>query len=415
MRRAAQGAWLEVQGHALARPGGRGTIDVQPASQEEALKVTRFGCAGWARSTAGWLLAGMMVLVLAGCSGDAVLAAYLSANREAMARPAATTPNLMQFVVQPGSTARTIAENLQNAGLINDARLFEAYVRVNGLSGALQAGTYTLSPNMTPLEIAKTLQHAVAPSIDVTIPEGWRLEQTADRLSASGVLDGAEYRRLASDPTWRPTDDSTAPGANAYTFLNARPAQATLEGYLYPDTYELQKEHATAEDLLRRQLDNFAKLAAPAYAEAASDGSTQLSLHEVVTLASIVEREAVLDEERPIIAGVYLNRLAAGMKLEADPTVQYAMGYQAATDQWWKTPVSLDEYGQVDSPYNTYLHEGLPPGPIASPGIASIRAVLHPDKHEYLYFVALPDGSGRHAFSRTYEEHLENVRRYRGQ
>jgi len=132
----------------------------------------------------------------------------------------------------------------------------------------------------------------------------------------------------------------------------------------------------------------------------------------VLTMASIVEREAVVAEERPAIAGVYLNRLAAGIKLEADPTVQYAMGYQPATDQWWKTPVFLEEYSSVDSPYNTYLYPGLPPGPIANPGLSSISAVLQPADHEYLYFVALPDGSGRHVFATTFEEHRVNVQKY---
>jgi UPF0755 protein len=375
----------------------------------------RFDRAGSAGRIAGWLAVGGILLALAACSNDQLLAAYLAGNQDALRHPAATIERPMQFVVQPGSTARKIAENLQNAGLITDARLFEAYVRVNGLASNLQAGVYTLSPSMTPVEIAETLQHAVAPSISVTIPEGWRLEQTADWLSASGTLDGEEYRRLASDSGWRPAADGGSSAPAAYNFLDLLPTGATLEGYLYPDTYELTKERATAQALLSRQLDNFARLVMSDYEQAVADGSTDLSLHDVVTLASIVEREAVIDDERPVIAGVYLNRLADNMKLEADPTVQYAMGYQAATGQWWKTPVSLDEYGQVESPYNTYLHNGLPPGPIASPGIASVRAVLHPAQHDYLYFVALADGSGRHAFSRTYEEHLENVRRYQGQ
>jgi peptidoglycan lytic transglycosylase G len=354
-------------------------------------------------------------MALTGCSGDQLLSAYLAANREALQRPAATAPRPMQFVVQPGTPARRIAENLQNAGLINDARLFEAYVRVNGLADDLEAGAYTLSPHMTSVEIADSLQHAIAPSITVMIPEGWRLEQTADSLTASGTLDGAEYRRLASDPGWRPKGNEDSQEPTPYSFLDSRPAGATLEGYLYPDTYQLLREGATAAALLTRQLDSFGRQVAPLYAKAKAEGNTELNLHEVVTLASIVEREAVLDVERPAIAGVYLNRLAKGMKLDADPTVQYAMGYQAAAKQWWKTPVSLEEYGGVESPYNTYTYEGLPPGPIASPGIESIRAVLYPAKHDYLYFVALPDGSGQHAFSRTYEEHLENVRRYQEQ
>jgi peptidoglycan lytic transglycosylase G len=363
----------------------------------------------------GLLLVGTLTLGVASCSSDQLLSAYLSANRQGLQQPASATPHPTQFVVQPGSTARAIAENLQNAGFIADARLFEAYLRVNGLAEKLQAGAYTLSPSMTPVEIAKTLQRAIAPSITVTIPEGWRLEQTADALTSAGTVDGSEYLTVASDSAWRPQADEGSQEPVSYDFLDALPPGASLEGYLYPDSYQLLKEHATAADLVSRQLQNFARLAAPAYAQAVAEGTTPLSLRDVVTLASIVEREAVLDEERPIIAAVYLNRLKEGMKLDADPTVQYAMGYQAATGQWWKTPVSLDEYSQVDSPYNTYLYEGLPPGPIASPGIQSIRAVLHPAQHDYLYFVALPDGSGRHAFSRTYEEHLENVRRYQGQ
>ncbi|OUC09003.1 hypothetical protein RY27_05590, partial [Litorilinea aerophila] len=197
-------------------------------------------------------------------------------------------------------------------------------------------------------------------------------------------------------------------------FLQGRPAGASLEGYLFPNTYEIPAVDGRAEDLLIRQLDTFAAQVVPAYEEAVAAGATDLALYEVLTLASIVEREAVVPAERPAIAGVYLNRLAAGMKLEADPTVQYAMGYQPETGQWWKTPVFLEEYAGVDSPYNTYLYEGLPPGPIASPGLDSVRAVLYPEAHDYLYFVALPDGSGRHVFANTFEEHAENVRRYLG-
>ena len=168
-------------------------------------------------------------------------------------------------------------------------------------------------------------------------------------------------------------------------------------------------------DVLTRQLDTFAERVVPLYEEARAKGTTDLSLHEVLTLASIVEREAVVREERPTIAGVYLNRLAGGIKLDADPTVQYAMGYQPASGQWWKTPVTLDEYSTVNSPYNTYLNTGLPPGPIAAPGLSSIEAVLNPEKHNYLYFVALPDGSGRHVFAETYDEQLQNVAKYMGQ
>jgi UPF0755 protein len=143
-----------------------------------------------------------------------------------------------------------------------------------------------------------------------------------------------------------------------------------------------------------------------------------LTFYEVLTLASIVEREAVLDEERPTIASVYLNRLNNSRNyLESDATAQYAMGFQADSGQWWKTPVTLDELTAAESPYNTYLNPGLPPGPIANPGIASIEAVLQPAQTDYLFFVcARPNcEGGNHVFAKTYEEHLRNVKNYYGQ
>jgi len=346
-------------------------------------------------------------LVLAACTGDTVLSAYLETNRAKLEQPASTEPSPTQFVIQPGQPARTIAENLANAGLITDARLFEAYVRGNGLASSLQAGAFQLSPSMTIPEIAESLQRAVAPEFVVRVGEGWRLEQTADYLTQKTPLDGADYRRRAE------TGDLAGLDTSGYEFLDLRPAGASLEGYLYPDTYRLPAEGATVLDLLGRQLDKFAEQVLPFWREAEAKGTTELTLHQALTLASIIEREAIADAERPMIAGVYLNRLARKMKLQADPTVQYAMGYQADTGRWWKTPMNLDEYASADSPYNTYLYPGLPPGPIANPSLKSILAVLEPARHDYLFFVAEPGGTGRHAFARTYEEHLKNVERYR--
>ena len=138
-----------------------------------------------------------------------------------------------------------------------------------------------------------------------------------------------------------------------------------------------------------------------------------LNFYQVLTLASIVEREAVVAEERPIIASVYLNRIKKYMYLQADPTVQYAMGFQPESGQWWKTPVTLEEYQNVNSPYNTYLYPGLPPGPICSPGASSIVAVLQPAQTSYLFFLARGDGT--HVFAETWEEHQRNVQQYQGQ
>ncbi|MBK8047683.1 MAG: endolytic transglycosylase MltG [Anaerolineales bacterium] len=357
----------------------------------------------------------LAVGLLAGCTylGEPGLSVYLRLHRGELEQQARTDGESIRFTVEPGASARAIAENLANRGLILDPTLFEAYVRINGLDNKLEAGVFTLAPSMTLLEIVDSLQNAEVPSVTITIPEGWRFEQTADYLEETGVLaatgGGASYRDLAQSGAVADLDPEK------YAFLRSRPQGATLEGYLYPETYQLPQEGATAADVILRQLDTFAERVAPLYLEARAAGKTRLSLYEVLTVASIVEREAVIAAERPAIAGVYLNRLQEGTLLNADPTVQYAMGYQQETGQWWKTPVLLEEYGAVDSPYNTYLYAGLPPGPIAAPSLGSIKAVLEPDTHNYLYFVALPDGSGRHVFATTFEEHQVNVQRYSGQ
>ena len=352
------------------------------------------------------------MLFLSGC-GDMMQRVYLQGRTAQINEAVSAEETPHRFVVESGTTARQIGQDLAAAGLINDARLFEAYVRVNGLATTLEAGTFILTPSMTMAEIVAMLQEAEAAAVTVTIPEGWRLEQIADYLDAAAVFSEPTQMALYRSQTVAGTLTQLA--SSDFPFLQSRPPGASLEGYLFPDTYEIPAEGALADDLLRRQLETFGLRVVPRYEAAVSSGATDLSLHEVLTLASIVEREAVVPAERPAIAAVYLNRLASDMRLEADPTVQYAMGYQPATGQWWKTPVFLAEYSAVDSPYNTYLYAGLPPGPIASPGLSSIEAVLNPDDHDYLYFVALPDGSGAHVFSTTFEEHSENVRRYLGQ
>lgn len=352
-------------------------------------------------------------LLLAGCTGDSAMSVYLEANRAQLSQPAGSNPAPVTFVVPPGATGKAIAQELQTAGLITDAMLFEAYVRAGGLGGQLEAGEYTLNPTMTIPQIAATLLHATAPSTVVTVRPGWRLEQTADYLNSAGIADGEAYRVAAQTAD---LSSLSAEERQKYSFLQFLPAGQSLEGYLYPDSYQIPRDGARAADLLQRQLDEFEARVMPAYWEAAAtQGAGVLDLHQVLTVASIVEREAVLDEERPIIAGVYLNRLANDMRLEADPTVQYAMGYQPASGQWWKSPVYLEEYSSVISPYNTYLNAGLPPGPIAAPRLSSILAVLYPAQHDYLYFVAEPGGTGRHVFSRTFEEHLQAVEQYRDQ
>ncbi len=375
-----------------------------------------------------WLIA-VSILALVGCTREEILYDHLDENRTALYVSASDDDGAVSFEIDVGTPARAISENLAAAGLILDPELFEAYVRSIGRAQELKAGSFLLRANMTPVEIAEVLLSDQAPGVQITIREGWRLEQVADALEAEGVVSGSMYRRIAeltdvgaliaelSAATAAQQGDSASccAGADArWPFLASRPEGVTLEGFLFPATYQLPLAAPSADQLIARQLDAFADRIVTAHQQAEAAGANPPSLYKALIMASIVEREAVAAEDRPVIAGVLFNRLAAGMLLEVDATVQYAMGYQPASGQWWKTPVFLEEYQGVHSPYNTYKHAGLPPGPIASPGEDSFRAVLYPERHGYYYYVAAGDGSGGHVFAETYAEHLENVRRYLG-
>jgi UPF0755 protein len=197
--------------------------------------------------------------------------------------------------------------------------------------------------------------------------------------------------------------DAAHGSAIGFSFAEDIPDPPSFEGFLFPDTYYLDPE-ATAIDVTHEMLANFdQQVTAELRAGFARQG---LSLFEGITLASIVEREAVVGDEKPTIASVFLNRLASSMTLDADPTVQYALGQHEGG--WWKAPLSFNDL-EIDSHYNTYRYAGLPPGPIANPGLESLEAVAFPDQTNFLYFRALCDGSGRHAFARTFEEHLANA------
>lgn len=323
----------------------------------------------------------------------------LQSRADEINSPASDDATEVDFTIEPGESALAVAQKLESEGLVSDANLFRQFLRYNKLDSSLEAGDYRLRANMNMMEIGQALQKAIVKEVVITIPEGWRAEEIADMLTEKGVMDGDAFLQTVKEGT-----------AVENNILFDRPSGKSYEGYLFPDTYRLA-ENSTPEDLIQRMLNNLAsKLPANAIELAASKG---LKIYDVLTVASIVEREAVFDDERPIIASVYLNRLQQGMYLQADPTVQYAMGYQPDSGQWWKTPVTLEEYSQVESSYNTYLNPGLPPGPIANPGINSIVAVLQPADTNYLFFVAYDEG--RHVFAETYEEHQKNVAVYQGQ
>lgn len=340
---------------------------------------------------------------------DSLIGLYLRVQQPALAAAAGTGTQPVPFTIELGETATSVAERLQQMGLISDAGLFRLYMRYNGIDQRIEAGDFELAYSMTMPEVAQALQNALVREVTVSIPEGWRAEQVAELLQAEGIMDAESFMAAVR------LGDPVALGLGSYDFLRDRPAQASLEGFLFPDTYRIPAR-AKPTDLLGAMLDNFQeKMPLDLRAAAASSG---LSLAEAVTLASIVEREAVQADERPLIASVYRNRLSGfcdadvgGRYLQADPTVQYARG--RAGDWWWK-PQSVEEYQFVEDPYNTYLYPGLPPGPIASPGLSALEAAVLPADTQYCFFVATGE-DGRHVFARTYAEHQANVAIYGGQ
>lgn len=322
------------------------------------------------------------------------LGLYLQYRANEISTAVSDDPSPIPFTVEIGETGVSVANKLYEQQFITDPELFRRFLSYNGLDASLEAGDYELRRNMNMPEIAGALQKANFEEVSVTIPEGWRAEEIAEKLSKEGIMDGEEFLAFVRQGS----------GID-HPLLVDHPAGKSYEGYLFPDTYRLPIK-ATPADLVRRMLDTMAsKLPANAVQMAGGQG---YSFFDILTIASIVEREAVIPAERPTIASVYLNRLAQGMYLQADPTVQYAMGYQTDTGVWWKTPVLLEEYSQVNSPYNTYLNPGLPPGPIANPGASSIISTLQPEQTDYLFFMGC-GGEGAHLFAVDYTTHEANV------
>lgn len=324
-----------------------------------------------------------------------LLALYLRFRAADIEKPAGDDPTLVNFTIAQGETAATVAQRLEEAGLVSDGALFRWYMRYHGVDSRLEAGDYQLAQTMTMPEIAEVLQHAQMEEVVIRVIEGWRAEQVAEMLERKGLVSADEFMHVVRT------------GQFPYSALADRPAGSTLEGYLFPDTYRVAI-NADATAIVDTMVSTFdQRFDSTRRAQAAAKG---MSIFQVVTLASIVEREAVVAEERPLIAAVYLNRLQKGMYLQADPTVQYALGYQPSTGQWWLLPLPIEALSETISTYNTYLNPGLPPGPICSPSLASIDAVLNPAETDYLYFYS--KGDGTHAFARTYEEHLRNQALY---
>lgn len=298
------------------------------------------------------------------------------------------------FRVELGESPATIIQHLSQAGMIPDADAFRNYLIYAGLDTTIQAGDYRLSPRLSPLEIAHALQDATPSQVTFNILPGWRIEEIAAALPTSGLAFTPEafLQAAAALPLNNPLQA-------------VLPENATMEGFFFPDSYTVNRQ-ITPQGFVSMVAEHFQDKLPTDVRQGFS--RQNLSLFEAVTLASIVQREAVVEEEMPVIASVFLNRLQSGMKLDADPTVQYALGYNPNQNSWWTNPLSQDDL-QINSPYNTYLNWGLPPGPIANPGIKALQAVAFPAQTPYYFFRAACDGSGKHVFAETFEQHVSNA------
>ena len=313
--------------------------------------------------------------------------------------PAPVAAETVLFTIPPGATTSDIGRALQRDGLIRSDLLFRLLVDRRGLDGRLRQGAYLLRQDMSLDEILATFEAGQAVEQTVTFPEGFRIEEMAERLDEQTHIAGGDFLAIARN--------EVAALANEFPLLRVIPPGVSLEGYLFPDTYQISADTA-AGDLVRAMLRRFDDIVtADMRASAASRG---WDLHALITVASVVEREARIDEEYALVAGVFAKRLTLGIPLQADPTVQYALGRTDGGRGWWKPDLTGTDL-RVDSPYNTYLHGGLMPGPIANPGLKSIEAAAYPTDTPYLFFVAKGDGS--HAFAVTLEEHERNIAQYR--
>jgi UPF0755 protein len=297
-------------------------------------------------------------------------------------RAPATAGTAKTFTIAAGENAPLIAHHLYDAGLIRNRTAFVTYINLHGLRPRLKVGLYSLAPTQSGPQIALTLADGKTLTKRLLIPEGYRISQIETAATSLGISKTAFAAALAAPHT--------------QSFLAGKPANVDLEGYLFPDSYEIGAD-TTPTSLVNAMLDNFGKRVGPEYTQAfAAEG---LTLHQGLTLASIVEREVSNPADRPVVAQVFLKRLKTNMPLGSDVTAQYA-------SELLGVPFSVD----VNSPYNTRRFPGLPPGPICNPGLGSLDAVAHPATTDYLYFLAGRDG--KTYFAKTYAEHQANIAKH---
>jgi UPF0755 protein len=333
----------------------------------------------------------VLVLLLAGC-GYAGNRGYDWYNGQ-LNQPSSSTSQKVAFHIDPGESTAQISDDLQTKGLIGSPEVFQFYMRYQSNGAQLEAGDFTLDRDMNMRQIITVLGQAKVQQVSVTLTEGSTFAIMAQAVGKAGLGTADDYTAAVKDQSWQ------------YPFLQGRPqgAPGNLEGFLFPDTYQLDKG-ATARDLVKRQLDDFAQQVSPLEAQMAqaAPGRPAESLFNIITLASIVEREVTKDPDRAIVCGIFYNRLAMKFALQDDVTVLYGLGKLQG-------PLT-DQDKQKDTPFNTYLHTGLPAGPISNPGLAAIKACITPQQSSYYFFFA--DAKGVTRYAKTYAEHLQQQQQY---
>ncbi len=305
-----------------------------------------------------------------------------------MLRPKnAADKTFIEFEVSSGITANQLAVTMQEQGIIKNHFVFSLYAKINNRDVKIKSGKYYLSPSMTPEKILDKLVKGerINDDIKVTIPEGSTLNTIAAILSKKGLISKEDFFNSLEIERFK----------EKYFFLKGFPPDASFEGFLFPDTYFLP-QGKNAEFYINVLLKRFEDVYYNKVDRILKENKLEHTPYQIVTLASIIEAEAKLESERPIIAGVFYNRLKKGMPLQSCATIEFVLDEH-------KEVLSLDDL-EIDSPYNTYKNSGLPPGPIGAPGLSSMLAAANPAKVDYLYFVA--KGDGAHVFTKTYSEHL---------
>lgn len=320
-----------------------------------------------------------------------VYSLFLFFHRQALQESSSYDPEEKLFTIHLGETAQGISKQLKMVNLISDDRVFNIYLKYKGIDRRIQAGVYLFDPQLTPIQIAEIIHDNDPQKVRFSFLPGWRVEEVAALIPNSGLdFSEEEFLTIVYSPPGSLTEE-----------INIKPNH--LEGLLFAGSYNFHREIGP-EEMIGEMVRTFFSNLPENYEGKIKE--KDLTIYEAITLASIIQKEAVVKEEAPLIASVFLNRLEAKMPLQSDPTVQYALGFIDDQNSWWKNPLSADDL-QINSPFNTYNNTGIPPRPICNPGMDALLAIAYPATTDFYFFRSACDGSGLHVFSRTYEEHLQ--------